>query len=440
MMNFLSLLPEYVVLEVFSDWCEAAEIVKFDSALCNKYHRRKYFLEVLKSEYFVLTGQVTQYKPSTNWITLREIKLKCLSLNLMDFSRSGNEFRYPQLNTSKVEVFEINSLTTCVKPSVAAGIINGCPTLRSISIAGHYKSAPDVIKLIDQKILQQLTGFPQDHFTLNGVNADALLLLTRCCFNLKNISFSMDNDEITSEQIMNLLKQNSKLTGIQLKFDIYSNNHSMNVQDILSYIAYYLPNLTSLILTGCTLPTAGLEISIILSRCKNMKSFRFGKDLTSGVTYISKILPNYTSSSLCTNVQYNSLVINKYENIADIHEIINNTSLRLNNIELNYISNLTDDILYNIAQHTTLQSLKIKNCGSFYFIASLQSILTNCQQLLVLEMYNPTHLTDIDFITLFSVPNNVTKLTISMPVLSKVTQETVDQILKVNKQMNTVLT
>jgi hypothetical protein len=97
-MMLLFRLPDQVVVDVLSKWCETKDLNNFDSAVCNMENRSK-FLNLVSYKSFVVHGsEITCYQ--MKWFVCRKLKVDALYLH--DSKMFGFVFKhYSFFNTSK---------------------------------------------------------------------------------------------------------------------------------------------------------------------------------------------------------------------------------------------------------------------------------------------------------------------------------------------------
>ena len=137
-MNLLLKLPDDIVIDIFSSWCELKEVTLFDSAVCNVHYRKSLLNDIFTSNGFVFSQTIQPTLLSILWIDLRGVKVDSIHFvdNKID-TLIGREKLLESLNLSRLTRLQFGLMCFSelnVTNEVVAKTVNRCPCLNSLIV------------------------------------------------------------------------------------------------------------------------------------------------------------------------------------------------------------------------------------------------------------------------------------------------------------------
>ena len=234
-MSLLFDVPELLLCDILSIWCDEKSLARIDTSLCSKQFRTK-FLATVSSEIFSMGGN---FHPSNkdNYVCQQEDNdwrddgdklVSRMSYNRKHI-KSKLFFPWTRLRGIKCKRLELPNTPVDVDIShvvelslvgydhneIFAEIISSCPRLFSL-----YS---DVLPLdITPKIMKQLESICLSQFAEENT-AETLQFIGKTCKNLKKFIFNdfmcasdEETNMVTTKDILNILKSNKKIEVLHL--------------------------------------------------------------------------------------------------------------------------------------------------------------------------------------------------------------------------------
>jgi hypothetical protein len=232
-------MPEDVVLSLFLDWCDLIEIVKFDTAICNRVDRA-FFLSLLASKFFVLRRDYKWKNRSfVNWVIIKKVQFDNIRPVWLGFGDEDLISSLCLLNLSSVSTISLaiackSKADLPFKSNTVGNFVNLCPNMTSLNINldfGRLHQSP-VCALFNSSILKQLL-----EIRLIGVNMFDSIALDRfsnLCSLLKKFDVAFDEvTDVTLVDLYNVVHRCKHLT-------FFATNYPVD-EDLLSAMTTYLP-------------------------------------------------------------------------------------------------------------------------------------------------------------------------------------------------------
>jgi len=366
-LDILMALPSVLSDEVFGSYLDLRHVALVDSAICNSRKR----VQLLSVLYGSSTHQLTDLPKKTSlirrpedcqdrnkerliWITLRNLKLKSLSVDPTFDMMADIMAQYLQLNGKFVKSIAFNRST--MQRSVQA-VLDHCDCVDTINCEENMNATE--LRSVIARWAHQLK-----HISLNIADASILTYIGSVCKQLEtiNVIFPIFHSKVLEEGWVEFFQTCSPtITSI-------SSNKLPLTDRLMDAIAQYLPFLACLEGDRTThLTDAGL---FSLSKgCPRLRKFSRNQAFSSGNTLISL---NITDVGLCA--------------IA--------SNAELTQIELNDVPQITDESIITIAKSCSkLSSLSMDNCPGITN-AALIALGTFSARLMHFTMIDSVSITD----------------------------------------------
>jgi hypothetical protein len=400
MSNFIFTLIEVVLVDTLIGYCSNADLMHFDSSVCNKSDR-KLLLNLFRHCGFVLNKCT---KTNLVWASFRGVKFNCFYLQIFD----GQFLEYiPKLVTSETKIIEF--MRTNITPGVAEAqlkFINACPKLRELAFHGTSTLTNHFLMGIDTNIFKQLYRLQMDYcVVLQAESAFAHLALH--CKSLKCFEFASKND-ITEQNIIEIVCQNPDLEIFKIAPNLLLDDElNINLTDeFYLELLRFCPKLTNISIVNLRVVSNHIIMSTLLNATNKLVYFQLTQ--SSDFPYFE-----YKATMRCSVSVTFGRIYDDYDELyfTDILRAFGNRIT-----SLSFFRALPTRRLIEAAGlycSSTLKSLRVWDCELDYVITDLKLLIEKCQRLSTFKFAAENKWTTSNLVELFTAKYTFRRVTLS---------------------------